>query len=157
MGDRWFMVDETYLLNVFNVVLYEVRMAKEDLNNIRYPEIITKYSISKDKYIVLNAMQNYMDLLRKEDDQLVFAVNFEKVCKAIAKEMFLTKETYYWSEFREIFAKMQGQYCPSILYEELMEVERVRIESSCFSSFAITVDENNLTQPYYFENKVYIK
>lgn len=98
-----------------------------------------------------------MDLCRKEDDQLIFSVNFEKVCRAMVKEMFLTKETYYWGEFKEIFTRMQERYCPSILYENMMEEERIRIESSCFSSFAIIVDENNLAQQYYFENKVYVK
>ena len=98
-----------------------------------------------------------MDFSRKEDDQLVYSLNFDKVCKAIAKEMFLTKDIYFYTEFRKYFAEMQETYCPSILYEELMEDERVRIESSCFSSFAITVDENALNQPYYFDNKVYIK
>lgn len=45
MDDRWFMVDETYLLNTFNSVVYELRIAKADLNNIRYPEIMEKYKV----------------------------------------------------------------------------------------------------------------
>jgi len=45
MNDRWFMVDEAYLLNIFNTILYEVRIAKEDLNEIKYPELLTKYGV----------------------------------------------------------------------------------------------------------------
>ena len=45
MDERWFMVDETYLLNTFNSVVYELRIAKADLNNIRYPEIMEKYKV----------------------------------------------------------------------------------------------------------------
>jgi len=45
MNDRWFMVDEAYLLSVFNSILYELRIAKQDLNEIRYPEILTKYGV----------------------------------------------------------------------------------------------------------------
>ena len=39
------MVDEAYLLNIFNTILYEVRIAKEDLNEIKYPELLTKYGV----------------------------------------------------------------------------------------------------------------
>ena len=46
MNDRWFMVDEAYLLNIFNTVLYELRMAKHDLNEIKYPELLTKYGVT---------------------------------------------------------------------------------------------------------------
>jgi len=98
-----------------------------------------------------------MELINVFDGKMVFKIKFDLLCMALAKEMLLTKDTYYWNEFKEIFKKMVETYCQRSLLEEITEEEFKRVESSCFSNFAMIVDENNLSSNYYLHQKVYIK
>jgi hypothetical protein len=90
-------------------------------------------------------------------DELIFRLTFELMCKVLAKQSLLVKDTYFFHEFREYFKGAIMKYCPGVLYNNLMEDERNRIENSCFTSFAVLVDENNLSLKNYAKEKLYIK
>lgn len=102
-------------------------------------------------------MQNYFELVTKTGDQLVFRLNFELMCKVLAKQLLLTKDTYFYDEFRENFQGAIGRFCPGVLYNNMMEEEKERIENSCFGDFAVVVEENNLSLKNYSKEKLYIK
>jgi len=98
-----------------------------------------------------------MELINIHEGKIEFKIKFDLLCKAIANEMLLTKDTYYLNDFKDVFMKMKETYCQRSLLDELTEEDITMIENSCFTNIAIIVDENNLSSNYYLHQKVYIK
>lgn len=45
IGNRWFLVDESYLIEVFHEILFGLRSQEYNFDEIPYPQIINEFQV----------------------------------------------------------------------------------------------------------------
>jgi hypothetical protein len=106
---------------------------------------------------VLRALEKYSELIQDDKDTKAFSLSYKKMCSLLARETLLDRDNYLFKDFILVFGQMIETYCPSHLYETLMEEEKQEIEYSCYNDFAVVVDENTMTSNKYMPERAFIK
>ena len=90
----------------------------------------------------MSCLFKYFNNTKTEGESIYFAMDYGKLCALLARELFVTKESFYLSEFILAFKNMSETYIPPSLTENVSETDRNTVLFNSIKRFSIIVDEN---------------
>lgn len=105
----------------------------------------------------MKSLQRFSESDSSVSEPRIFNLTYQKICEMLIKELLLTKESYIFHEFRQLFEKMIETFCPRSLYEKYTEEEKSNIEFTKFFQTGFVLDDNILSGNQYNFQRIVIK